>query len=70
MSKRSQAKSLHDTCKELNSWDKAIYDAEQKVKTVEGKLAGLKAALAVCKERRERGEPFPGEASETFEADR
>jgi len=64
LSKKRQAKSLHDSCKELSGWDRAVYDVEQKIKAVEGKLAGLKAALAVCKERQSRGEPFPGESTE------
>lgn len=68
MSKKGQDKSLHNACKELSGWDKAVYDAEQKIKAVEGRLSGLRAALAVCKERRDKGEPFPGEGSETFEA--
>lgn len=67
MSKGSQAKSLHTPCKELSGWDRAVYDAEQKIRETEGKLAGLKAALAVCKERRDKGEPFPGERANQSE---
>lgn len=64
MSKGSQAQSLHNECKELTGWDRAVYDTEQKIKAVKGKLAGLEAALVVCKERRDSGEPFPGESAE------
>ncbi len=53
MSKESQAQSLHPLCKEPVGWDKAVYAMEEKIKSVEGKLAGLRAALAVCKERPE-----------------
>ena len=61
MSKKSQRESLHKSPKRLTGWDGAVYDAEQKIRAVEGKLIGLRAALEVCKERRDRGEPWPGE---------
>jgi hypothetical protein len=68
VSKQRQELSLHEECKELSGWDMAIYDTELKIKATEGKLSGLKAALEVCKDRREKGEPFPGESTKQTEA--
>lgn len=56
---------LQEECKELTGWDGAIYDAEQKISKTKGRLAELKAALALFKERRDAGEPFPCATSES-----
>ena len=52
---KSRKKNLRqESCKNLTGWDKAIRDAERRIER-------LKAAVAVFKERRDAGEPFPGE---------
>ena len=43
-------------------WELAVKDAETEVKKARTVLAEMEAALAVCKSRRDSGEPFPGEA--------
>ena len=59
---------LGDECKSLSGWDKAIYDAEARIKATKGRLSELKAALKLFKKKRDSGEPFPGEKSEQTEA--
>lgn len=46
-------------------WDKAVTDAEEMVRDARSWLADAEATLAVCKENRDRGEPFPGEKTKT-----
>lgn len=38
----------------LNGWDRAIADAEKGIKR-------LQSAISVCRERKEAGEPWPGD---------
>lgn len=59
---------LQEEGNELTGWDRAIYDAEQKIQATKSYLSRLKVAHTLFKEKKESGEPFPGEASETFES--
>lgn len=47
--------------KTRQGWDLAVRDAEIEVEKARVSLGELEAALAVCKRRRDAGEPFPGE---------
>lgn len=57
MSRRSQ----DNLSTSKNGWEAAVADAEEMVKDARSWLADAEAALAVCKENRDRGEPWPGE---------
>ena len=57
MSKRKARTILH-TNKPLIGWEMAVSDAQEMVKQAEKRLLDLKAALAVCVERRDSGEPW------------
>jgi hypothetical protein len=59
---------LQAPCNSLTGWDRAIYDAEQKIQATKSYLSRLKAARSLFKEKKESGEPFPGENPETFES--
>ena len=50
-------------------WDLAVRDAERKVEAARLRLAEMVSAPVVCKERRDSGEPFPGESVEQPKAD-
>lgn len=49
---------------ELTGWDAAIRDTEAEILKVKQRLASLRSALRVFKERKESGEPFPSEKIE------
>ena len=57
MSRRSQ----DNLSSSKNGWEGAVADAEEMVKDARSWLADAEATLAVCKEHRDRGEPWPGE---------
>jgi hypothetical protein len=59
---------LQESSKSLSGWDRAIYDAEQKIQATKSRLTLLKASLSLFKEKKESGETFPGESSEQNEA--
>lgn len=60
---------LQELSSEVSGWDKAIYDAEQKIAATKSRLSRLKAALALFKEQKLSGEPFPGENATRKEQD-
>lgn len=64
MYKSVKKNKLHEEYEGLSGWDAAIYDAEQRIGKVKSRLAELKAALSLFKERRDAGEPFPSEKRE------
>lgn len=68
MCKENTTTILHKMSESVSGWDGAIYDAEQRIGQVKRRLAELKAVLALYKERRESGEPWPGEKDEQSEA--
>ncbi len=43
------------------TWEKAATYAEVQVREARARLAEAEAALAICIDRRDRGEPFPVE---------
>jgi hypothetical protein len=57
MSRKSQDNS--STLK--TGWDMAIEDAQKMVKKAQSELAEAQAVLAICVDRRDKGEPFPGD---------
>jgi hypothetical protein len=66
MSKAKSSDSLHTASarrkgKAPSGWAMAAKDAEELMQQAERRLVELKAALAVCIERRDSGEPWPGE---------
>jgi hypothetical protein len=52
---------LRKSPESLSGWDRAIYDTEQKISLTKHRLTELKAALGLFRERRNSGEPWPGE---------
>jgi len=52
---------LQEESKQLNGWDKAIYDAEQRIVRTKRRLSELKVLLAYFIEQRDSGEPWPGD---------
>lgn len=61
MSKNKQGKFLNERSKKPHGWEAAIHDTETRIVATKNRLTELKAALAVFKQRRDDGEPFPGE---------
>jgi hypothetical protein len=59
MSRRSQDNS--STSK--TGWEMAVEDAKKMVKNAQSELAEAQAVLAICVDRRDKGEPFPGDVS-------
>lgn len=47
-----------------SGWVMAIQDAEREIDVLTQRIVGLKAAIRVCQERIEHGEPFPGQTKE------
>jgi hypothetical protein len=45
-----------------NNWDQEVKEAEEMVKDARAWLADAEATLAVCRENKDRGEPYPGQA--------
>jgi hypothetical protein len=67
MSKTNASTIFDNESKAHNCWDAAIYDTEVAIQKAELRLRKLKSALSVFKERREIGEPFPGQQTEQNE---
>ena len=44
-------------------WVDAVKDAERRIQEYESKIEDLKAAIRVCKQRVQAGEPWPGKVS-------
>jgi len=57
MSSKTSTKSSN----KLPKWDAVIRETEVEILKSKERLAGLRSALRVFKERKESGEPFPGE---------
>lgn len=46
------------------SWERTIEDAERRIRRMERQVAELRASVVVFQERRNAGEPFPGQGAE------
>ena len=42
-------------------WDAAIRDTEEEIRKTKERLAGLRAVLKIFQDRRDDGDPFPGQ---------
>jgi len=64
MSRRSQ----DNSSTREDSWESAAKYAAERVKEARATLAELESVLAICIDRRDRGEPFPCEAQRKSKA--
>lgn len=69
MSRNLSRKIPGEVSREEVGWDTAIRDTEEEIRRTKERLCGLRAALRVFKERKESGEPFPGEGESQSESE-
>lgn len=60
MSSNLSSKIVSESGSKSVGWDVTIRDTEEAILKTKERLAGLRGALRVFKERRDSGEPFPG----------
>jgi hypothetical protein len=54
---------------QLNGWNEAIYDAEQKIQAAKRRIAGLKMSIRSFEQLRDSGAPFPSSKQAQSEAE-
>jgi hypothetical protein len=63
MSSKVPTKRGTKTATKKGGWDMAILDTEQEILKAKERLAGLRSALRVFKDCKQRGDPWPGTTS-------
>jgi len=49
---------------QITGWDEAILDAENEIRDLQGRIAGLRGSIRIFKLRRAEKEPFPAKAED------
>ena len=65
MSKKHVKAKLAQKTETIGSWDAAISDAEKKIRYLRLRIRQLKGAILTFRDRRNSGDQFPGEVSQT-----
>jgi hypothetical protein len=67
--KMSRIISRKESISSSSGWDAVIRDTEEAIINTKARLGRLREALRIFKDRRESGEPFPGERHEQSKAE-